>query len=191
MDEVKKIRFNISDSTRSDKKVKEKKEDFSKLTEALNGGIVQDGDTIQIYSYKLNGKIKTTANENEKIAGKIYEQINRINLFNKNTPKELQKINSDNVLEIINEYDKISPNQTLLEAIIEKCSTDENAGKEYLVKPLIERIGSFLESKTYTVSTLVDWLKSFSTLSNVFSPGRNTYFTVLSFTSWTPLVISS
>ena len=139
MDEVKKIRFNISDSTRSDKKVKEKKEDFSKLTEALNGGIVQDGDTIQIYSYKLNGKIKTTANENEKIAGKIYEQINRINLFNKNTPKELQKINSDNVLEIINEYDKISPNQTLLEAIIEKCSTDENAGKEYLVKPLIEQ----------------------------------------------------
>ena len=137
MDEVKKIRFNISDSTRSDKKVKEKKEDFSKLTEALNGGIVQDGDTIQIYSYKLNGKIKTTANENEKIAGKIYEQINRINLFNKNTPKELQKINSDNVLEIINEYSKISPNQTLLEAIIEKCSTDENAGKEYLVKPLI------------------------------------------------------
>ncbi len=139
MDEVKKIRFNISDSTRSDKKVKEKKEDFSKLTEALNGGIVQDGDTIQIYSYKLNGKIKTTANENEKIAGKIYEQINRINLFNKNTPKELQKINSDNVLEIINEYSKISPNQTLLEAIIEKCSTDENAGKEYLVKPLIEQ----------------------------------------------------
>ena len=139
MDEIKKIRFNISDSTRSDKKVKEKKEDFSKLTEALNGGIVQDGDTIQIYSYKLNGKIKTTANENEKIAGKIYEQINRINFFNTNTQKELQKINSDNVLEIINEYDKISPNQTLLEAIIEKCSTDENAGKEYLIKPLIEQ----------------------------------------------------
>ena len=139
MDEIKKIRFNISDSTRSDKKVKEKKEDFSKLTEALNGGIVQDGDTIQIYSYKLNGNIKTTANENEKIAGKIYEQINRINFFNTNTQKELQKINSDNVLEIINEYDKISPNQTLLEAIIEKCSTDENAGKEYLIKPLIEQ----------------------------------------------------
>ena len=139
MDEVKKIRFNISDSTRSDKKVKEKKEDFSKLTEALNGGIVQDGDTIQIYSYKLNGNIKTTANENEKIAGKIYEQINRINFFNTNTQKELQKINSDNVLEIINEYSKISPNQTLLEAIIEKCSTDENAGKEYLIKPLIEQ----------------------------------------------------
>ena len=139
MDEIKKIRFNISDSTRSDKKVKEKKEYFSKLTEALNGGIVQSEDTIQIYSYKLNGKIKTTANENEKIAGKIYEQINRINFFNTNTQKELQKINSDNVLEIINEYDKISPNQTLLEAIIEKCSTDENAGKEYLIKPLIEQ----------------------------------------------------
>ena len=116
MGEIKKINLNISDLKQSEKEIKDKKEDFTKLTEALNGGLVQGGDTIQIYSYRLDGMKMTTANENEQIAGKLHEQINGISLKN-NTIKELKKITPENVLDVINEYDKMSPQKSLVDAL--------------------------------------------------------------------------
>lgn len=138
MGEIKKINLNISDLKQSEKEIKDKKEDFTKLTEALNGGLVQGGDTIQIYSYRLDGMKMTTVNENEQIAGKLHEQINGISLKN-NTIKELKKITPENVLDVINEYDKMSPQKSLVDALFSEWGMDRNSIKTYLLKPLTEQ----------------------------------------------------
>ena len=138
MGEIKKINLNISDLKQSEKEIKDKKEDFTKLTEALNGGLVQGGDTIQIYSYRHDGMKMTTVNENEQIAGKLHEQINGISLKN-NTIKELKKITPENVLDVINEYDKMSPQKSLVDALFSEWGMDRNSIKTYLLKPLTEQ----------------------------------------------------
>ena len=142
MDEIKKILFDVNYTTSKSQQTNDDKQDFTKLSEALSGKNQLIGnDTIQIYSYKLNGKRITTTNQNEKIAGKIFNQIQGLSL-KKNTLKTLQQINEQNILDVINEYNKISPDETLADAILSEWGLGSEALRTYIAEPLAKYAGN-------------------------------------------------
>lgn len=110
----------------------------SKLEKGLNGGkLLQAGDTIDVNSYEnSSGTKKLTTDINEKTAYDIYNQLSDWSL-NSNTIKCLNSISEKNALQVLNYYNKISPQMSLEEAVLNKWGLDINTVKEYILKPLL------------------------------------------------------
>lgn len=79
-----------------------------------------------------------TLNQGKNLSKEIYAQISGPSL-NSKTKEKLQKINEKNIIEMLNEYSHLSPDETLASAIDNEWGLDVDEVKQYICKPLVVR----------------------------------------------------
>ena len=72
------------------------------------------------------------------LAQEIKAQIDGPSIYQR-TIERLKKIGANNILEVLKEYDRISPNETLASAIDNELGLDIKTVREYICKPLVAR----------------------------------------------------
>lgn len=96
----------------------------------------------------LNSSFKKVSTKNKKqlltevyskvLAQEIKSQIDGLSIASR-TENRLKKINSDNVYDVLKEYRRISPNESLASAIDNELNLNISHVKEYICKPLKEK----------------------------------------------------
>lgn len=123
---------------------------FDKLQSIEKDGDISDAD-LEKFLKTLPAKLKTVTYDlkkillnivavrsGKKIANELYNNINGISWF-KNTKNTLAKITPDNICDTLKEYSKLSPNETLSEALNKEFFINLNEIKFCICKPLYEK----------------------------------------------------
>ncbi len=140
---------------------------FDKLQSLEKNGDISDADLEKVLK-NLPSKLKTvtydlkkflknivTVRSGKELASDLYHNIEGISWF-KNTQNTLNRINADNVYDILKEYSKLSPKESLAEALSKEFFISLHDIKTYICKPLSEK------AKSLNIN-----IKSFKNLNNI------------------------
>lgn len=140
---------------------------FDKLQSLEKNGDISDADLENILK-NLPSKLKTvtydlkkflknivTVRSGKELASDMYHNIEGISWF-KNTQNTLNRINADNVYDTLKEYSKLSPKESLAEALSKEFFISLDDIKTYICKPLSEK------AKSLNIN-----IKSFKNLNNI------------------------
>lgn len=140
---------------------------FDKLQSLEKNGDISDADLekvlknlpskLKIVTYDLKKFLKNvvTVRSGKELASDLYHNIERISWF-KNTQNTLNRINTDNVYDTLKEYSKLSPKESLVEALSKEFFISLDNIKCSICKPLSEK------AKSLNIN-----IKSFKNLNNI------------------------
>lgn len=100
--------------------------------------ILPDEMKITLADYKNFMRSLASTNHGKKLANDLHTQISGLSWY-KNTSNILSQIDETNVIEVIHEYKKLSPKESLASAIDNELGLDINDVKSKLCRPLITR----------------------------------------------------
>ena len=140
---------------------------FDKLQNIDKNGNISDADLEKILK-TLPSKLKTvtydlkkflknivTIRSGKELAGDLYHNIDGISWF-KNTKNNLARINPDNVYDTLKEYSKLSPKESLAEALSNEIFISLDDIKTSICEPLNKK------AKSLSIN-----IKSFKNLNNI------------------------
>ena len=140
---------------------------FDKLQSLEKNGDISDADLekvlknlpskLKIVTYDLKKFLKNvvTVRSGKELASDLYHNIERISWF-KNTQNTLNRINTDNVYDTLKEYSKLSPKESLVEALSKEFFISLDNIKCSICKPLSEK------AKSLNIN-----IKTFKNLNNI------------------------